>query len=580
MKENTKLLMEALSSYVFDEVYPNANVIAIGNLTCSEDHADARHVLRLILAKASVENKLLELLQGLDILGLFKMYSYMESVKQNPKYHPEGSLLAQMHMVLKVAEDKCEIVKIGALVHDFGKPISYAVNGNTYDHHFTGIPFIVRFCELMGICEDVKLLISTASYNHIKAHQVIGQNKLTHKKLRGLLIDLKCHSNPEFFEKCLQIFECDLLGRGGVTNTESVDYLRALARVTEGPYKRGLEAFTNSIKAFIKRRSYTPYEKLKLPVSSMVSVARRDWVAKQIEENALVPVSINIVGSVLQDLNDESSDLDILCIYRDRDFEPTFTERLKSTDLNIEMSFRPLSSIPSKLEKSDGTLLDLLWSDSKYQLYSSALWDKIVSLRKDVVAKNMHSLTSFIYKFFKAKVLVNDRRYLHSYIIDQLDAIDTDTVDKDIWDSIVSNYDGKLSFGLFTKEGNDKELLIMIDKKSYNMNLKKKFLLNVFSGQLSKMSGGSSKLDTKAILHAVRSAHVYASLINTMGESMDLDTETLTYLKTIKAGEGDDIQAIKDSLDLIHKVEATENYSSLQELPNLINIKNTILEYK
>lgn len=285
--------IKALEDAVFMQIEPSQKSLSLGKLTNPTGYLEHPVELNAILTKVLKLNLGLRLLQYLDILNIFKMYSLFTLVEQNPKYHPEGNLLAHMHLVMAQASDKITIVKLGALVHDFGKPISYLLHGNTYDHHESGLPYIEKFCRLMGVDNAQTKVVMTASEYHIRAHRSIGKSRLSAPKLLKLLKALDYTTVT--FKVHLDIFRCDLLGRGGETNTKSIDYLKEAGALLETHNECEPVAI---LKLFVHSHEYNVEANVvKVPDTRVITVPQRDCISDNLIEVGPDEPALLIVGS-------------------------------------------------------------------------------------------------------------------------------------------------------------------------------------------------------------------------------------------------------------------------------------------
>jgi hypothetical protein len=151
--------------------------------------------------------------ESIDPLQLYRMLLLpLESVKQNPKYHPEGDVLYHSLQVFERAKDVRpydEEFLVAALLHDVGKGI------DPYDHVTAGLQALEGL-----ITERTFFLIE----NHMHALEYKA-GTLGHR----LRVRLEAH---EDFEDLLLLRECDSAGRvvGARVGTvdEALQYLREL----------------------------------------------------------------------------------------------------------------------------------------------------------------------------------------------------------------------------------------------------------------------------------------------------------------------------------------------------------------
>jgi len=99
------------------------------------ERASTRELEELIAREhpeVKLEDAMLEREEAIDPYQLFRLLLLpLETVKQNPKYHPEGDVLYHLLQVFDLARDRCpwdEEFILAALLHDVGKGI------DPYDH--------------------------------------------------------------------------------------------------------------------------------------------------------------------------------------------------------------------------------------------------------------------------------------------------------------------------------------------------------------------------------------------------------------------------------------------------------------
>lgn len=156
-----------------------------------------------------------ETLDELNVLDvLFPELAAMREIPQPPEHHPEGDVLIHTLLVLKRACDLdfSQETRFAALSHDFGKPISYAKQGNLHNHEEEGIPIVEAFCERLRIPNKLKELGVLTSKNHLLSHRIF---ELQAKTLYRMIIgDFNAVKQPERFRQFLQACQCDAQGRG------------------------------------------------------------------------------------------------------------------------------------------------------------------------------------------------------------------------------------------------------------------------------------------------------------------------------------------------------------------------------
>ena len=152
--------------------------------------------------------------EQIDYLDLFKLLlAPLESVKQNPKYHPEGDALfhsLQVFELARRAKPWDEEFLVAALLHDVGKAIDSADHVNAALEALDG-----------AISERTEFLIA----HHMEAHQY-REGTLGHRAGRRL-------AESEDFDDLILLSKLDKQGRvpGApvLTLDEALGYIRSVA---------------------------------------------------------------------------------------------------------------------------------------------------------------------------------------------------------------------------------------------------------------------------------------------------------------------------------------------------------------
>ncbi|MEX1223706.1 MAG: HD domain-containing protein, partial [Pirellulales bacterium] len=139
----------------------------------------------------------------------------LESVKQSPKWHPEGDALYHSLQVFDLAREELpydEEFLLAALLHDVGKAI------DKHDHVAAGLEALESF-----ITERTTWLIE----HHMEAGKLLAK-ELGFRAARRL-------SSHEWFEELMLLAECDRAGRQrGVSAPdveEALDYIREVGEM-------------------------------------------------------------------------------------------------------------------------------------------------------------------------------------------------------------------------------------------------------------------------------------------------------------------------------------------------------------
>lgn len=567
------VVIATLRSALFEGYVLTPTDYSRGELVPQVSYLPHSGLLRDILGEASVQNKLVELMTLLDDLGIFKMWSAMAYTPQNPEYHPEGSVQAHMYMVLHQASEYGPIVKLGALVHDFGKPASYIEHGNTHDHHVSGLPYIEAFCDLFGVDHKVRALVTTVCEYHIRAHRV---RELSAPKLLHVLKVLR-YDDDEHWQYCMDIMKCDLLGRGGSPTTESIDYLNAAKDVLRSQLPER-DAHMRLLKRFIRtRRSSTETAMLPvLPLNSHITTERRAWLTEQVDLQCLDVVAIVIVGSVNQQIDTPDSDLDIVCVYKPDEFGTAVNERPKSVDLKMELQFKSVMSLPDNIGKADHNTLDLLYAPTECLLYSTRLWDLLCKHRSHAVAVNMYGLTAGL-----------NSLYYQLHGRDEELAVLTKIYDATVSLSVTNlhqlvEYVNHPRVYLTQSEDRKLELLYVLGKYCSSGIAWTELASQLKRRRVKVQSVTSHTPDTKAVVHAIRAAVAYLKLMESEGEYMALDIETRQYLMKLKRGQAIDNSPLSLISELVKDVECVSTYqrtqTALRANPDVEKFKSLIKE--
>ena len=137
----------------------------------------------------------------------------LESVKESPKFHPEGDALYHSLQVFDLGRDELpydEEFLLAALLHDVGK----AVDGR--DHVTAGLSALSGF-----ITERTEWLIA----NHMRAHQILDGTLGVRAKRRL--------RNSESYDELMLLADCDRQGRqAGIEASELDDALLYLRQIS------------------------------------------------------------------------------------------------------------------------------------------------------------------------------------------------------------------------------------------------------------------------------------------------------------------------------------------------------------
>jgi hypothetical protein len=203
-------------------IYPakKAHYVFKSSVTGKAIERASRAELRALMAQQypdlDIDQAISEVREKVDRFQLYEsLLLPLESVKQSPKYHPEGDVLYHSLQVFDLARDELpydEEFLLAALLHDIGKGI------DPVDHVQAGLEALDGF-----ITERTAWLID----HHMQAHSVLAGTigVRAHRRLR----------QSESYEELILLSQCDQMGRQvGVPTPEldeALDYLRDLARM-------------------------------------------------------------------------------------------------------------------------------------------------------------------------------------------------------------------------------------------------------------------------------------------------------------------------------------------------------------
>lgn len=543
--------------------------------------------LNKILEYAIAVNALPKFMELVDVLHIFKMWRPMRHTEQNPKYHPEGNVAIHTTLALIKAKSYNREVKLATLAHDFGKPFSYFLHGNTYDHHASGIQPINDFCNIFGLSQDDRHLMLTVCQYHIRAHEVIGKNSLTPAKLLDLLDVLDYKSEDQtFFRNCLGAFKCDLQGRGGDTDVGSVYYLEGAAEALRNSTGQTKEDLIYTLKRYMRSREVGPRKdkEVLLPLGVGIGTAHREWLMTELNKRQLDILAVVIVGSKAQGLETEKSDTDLVCVYKPDYLEPSNLRAVSNPELEIQLGFRNVESFITGITNSDLNVIDLLWADTKHLIYSTPIWDKVVRERRECLAKDMPGLTNFLSASYYEFI---ERDEELAAVTDFLELLKRSDERLTLEDG--KAYVEKMATSRVRLEddpGKPGKYLVRIYGRSYNLHVPKEQFISAIDKRLMKLKSSVRKqLDDKALAHSIRAAWTYVSLFQSGGNLTQLLSDaqkaTLVDIKRGNYTRESIIELLKmvdtqvrDAKEKLGKHWPEPNVNAFIEIFNQFNPKN------
>lgn len=207
-------------------IYPEhlAHHVFKSSVTCKPIEragiAQLEQLLQREYPDLSLDQALIEAENRVDRFQIYRMLLVpLESVKQSPKYHPEGDALYHSLQVFDLARDELpydEEFLLAALLHDVGKAI------DPRDHIAAALETLDDY-----ITQRTAWLIA-----HHMEGQAAQDGTIGHRARRRL-------EESEHFEELMLLVRCDRGGRQAGVETpdldEALDYLRELARMCDGP---------------------------------------------------------------------------------------------------------------------------------------------------------------------------------------------------------------------------------------------------------------------------------------------------------------------------------------------------------
>lgn len=188
---------------------------------------------------------------------LYPELAALVGVQQEPRWHPEGDVWTHTLMAVDVAadivrregleEDDALVILLGALCHDFGKPVATQFRDGhwrAWGHHEEGVAPTRRFLSRMEFGESIKERV----VHLVEEHMFLGMRngtRTTDRAIRRLSVRLV----PATIQELVWVMEADLSGRGilpGERLLASGDLLRR-ARAMGIALTRSVHKYSGSI---------------------------------------------------------------------------------------------------------------------------------------------------------------------------------------------------------------------------------------------------------------------------------------------------------------------------------------------
>ena len=162
-----------------------------------------RDELTAILTGENPGRGLLLLLQCGLLQEVLPEVAAMDGVAQPPEYHPEGDVFTHVRMMLDLAEEPDSALAWGILLHDVGKPATFAVSDRIRfnGHDAVGARMAADICTRMRISNAESHRIVDLVAQHMRIGTV---KQMRESKLKRLL-------REPFFSTLLELHRLDCL---------------------------------------------------------------------------------------------------------------------------------------------------------------------------------------------------------------------------------------------------------------------------------------------------------------------------------------------------------------------------------
>lgn len=147
----------------------------------------------------------------------FKSIKKLDNIDQNPKYHPEGSVLKHVLLVVDEASKNKEkskdkrVFMWGAFLHDIGKLTTTRVRKNritSYNHDMEGEKIAIQFLD--NLTDDKEFITNVSKLVKWHMQPLFYDKNLPFFKPQDMLNEVE-------YKEVALLSLCDRLGRGGLT---------------------------------------------------------------------------------------------------------------------------------------------------------------------------------------------------------------------------------------------------------------------------------------------------------------------------------------------------------------------------
>ena len=146
----------------------------------------------------------------------FNKIKKLNDIEQSPKYHPEGSVLKHVFLVVDLASEykkysnNEKVFMWGALLHDIGKLTTTKIRKNritSYNHDTEGKDIAIKFLDLLTDDEDFKQKVSKLVRWHMQP--LFYDKNLPFFQPQDMINDVE-------YKEIALLSLCDRLGRGNL----------------------------------------------------------------------------------------------------------------------------------------------------------------------------------------------------------------------------------------------------------------------------------------------------------------------------------------------------------------------------
>lgn len=323
---------------------------------------------------------------------------------------------------------------------------------------------------------------------------------------------------------------------------------------------------------------------------SHLTLAQSSWLSEKIENLDLI--YLGLYGSKIYGLSTPASDTDIKGVYVPTQNElllgHTKTYQFKNEELNIECEIKPIGGFLNSAQSCATNCLDMLYTPLNFWLYSTSVWEDLVSLKHNLLAKNMKGLVGYI-KTHSAKYSHKIDRLLE---LKELKVLITGMfMHGNTW--TVQNFiDYNKDFSKFKyikpalfagrKDMKEQPYLEVIGKKyivTWSLQELEQAVdssINDYGTRTNK--GLETKQDTKALSHSLRVLYQMRSLVKTGDLKLPLDN--VDFIMAVKQGKIEDTQVIMDEIDSVFdNCMLSLEQSDLQEEPDISGMLDAVADY-